>query len=860
MANLKFLKETDGNVVATDNGKTFYPVTTTNAVYDSQSRTLKDILDNEYKASNTNIKDNGIYDWLRNLTEQSKAFTTLTDYNSLNNKVISTNKKFENLSSEVNVFKSLINSVSENFRDEIKKIEWKMYIPEFDDVPTKGSTKLLNSGALYSYLSKIVSKNMFDITIVTDMDKYDADNGDIVMYGGQNTDDYKFGSLYMAKVEYVRNPDSICHEKIKQTSWLLLGSMIGNGGCDCDCYSKSEIDDMLRNLPIYSSTKYYGGKYITIDENNFINANIPETDLSDYYNKDDVNKLIEGINKNANRYFAGDNIRIDGNTISALVPDTSNLVTLQQVNDIVNGIKTNNYIAGTGILIDNNVISAVSNIDERLDEESDNAISNKIVTQALSKKLASNDVANVALSGSYNDLKDLPSPETINLEAGSDNVKIETDDSADNRTVFTISVDGADVPVNDVKVNGQSVVEDKVANISIPSVQIENKNAYLMFGEKTKVANINGTDISVLMPEKPETSVLNNNPTLEFGKQATIGSVNDTELTIVMPQKPKASVENKNATLSYGEESTIAKVDGVDIKVTMPASTVVPGVSVVNNNASLNYGEASTIGSINGTELTITMPSKPETEKVSVVNKNATLVYGDTTTLASVNGTDINVTMPAKPEGADVPVTDVQVNGVSVVTDKIARMTLPSGSVSNKAATLEYGQTKTIANVYGQDITVTMPAAPSGGGSEVTVNNYNTPLSWNNLSTIATINGTDIKVKLPENPTNNISINLWIHEMEVVLYNSNSTKGCTLTFNVMTTTSSQPVYGNYDLNHGIYYPTFGVYDSNLVVGVRIVSERNVFIKMFKDGTINEQGGFVINSAKRNHYWQIRGNH
>ena len=714
MAKISFLKEnTLSHNVTTNDGQTIYPVTTINAVYDTQDRTLKDIINGGYNPENTNIKDNGVYAWLDNLTRRFGLYVQNEYFNILSKDVYDIKSKVDVVSLDVKDTKSLVKSVSTNCSDKINLISKQMYIPVFDSVPTKGSTNLLSSGAMYSYLSKIISKNVLDIKVVDNLDEYKADNGDIVMYGGENTDSYKFGSLYLAKVEYVRNPESICHEKTKKTTWTFLGSMIGE--ChDTDLsnyYTKAEVNNLIPEVK-----EYYAGEHIIISDDGYISAEIPETNLSLYYKKTEVDELISNIKVSDVRYAPGDNITIENGVISAVVPDTDGFVTTEYLKRELNKINVTKYTAGNGIQISDGVISAYVNADNFISAESNNAVSNKTVATALSKKLQSEDVARIAMTGKYSDLIDAPQPKTYSIVPG-DNVNIETETVGDN-TEYKISVESQTESIEDVKVNGNSVVADKIANIVIPSVDVENKNAQLIFGDKSTIANINGTDISVLMPNESETSVSNNNSTLEFGKQSTIGFVNGTELSVVMPQKPKAIVENKNATLSYGQESVIANVDGVDIKVAMPTSTVVPGVDVVNNNANLEFGKTSTIGIVNGTDLTVTMPAKPEQTTVSVNNNNPTLSYGQTATLGSINGTDITLKMP---EATEIPLTDVKVNGKSVVEDKVANISINDVSVTDYETTASFGEKTTLANVGGKDITITLPSIPSSGGDTVNV-------------------------------------------------------------------------------------------------------------------------------------------
>ena len=113
---------------------------------------------------------------------------------------------------------------------------------------------------------------------------------------------------------------------------------------------------------------------------------------------------------------------------------------------------------------------------------------------------------------------------------------------------------------------------------------------------------------------------------------------------------------------------------------------------VVNNlDTTLAYGERSVVAMIDETEITVTMPSEPEIpepEPISVVQVNPNLEFGETRTIAQVDGNNIDVTLPTLPAAENVEVED-------------------------KNVVLQYNTTSTIAKIGDTDIHVTLPEAPS---------------------------------------------------------------------------------------------------------------------------------------------------
>lgn len=67
------------------------------------------------------------------------------------------------------------------------------------------------------------------------------------------------------------------------------------------------------------------------------------------------------------------------------------------------------YEAGENITIENNVISATSvEVDSELSDESVNPVQNRVITTAMAEKVDSDDLAEVAFTGDYEDLEGEP--------------------------------------------------------------------------------------------------------------------------------------------------------------------------------------------------------------------------------------------------------------------------------------------------------------------------------------------------------------------------------------------------------------------------------------------------------------------
>lgn len=480
MASIKFLREANNNVITNSGGSTFYPVTTINAVYVDPEKTIKDILYGAYDPLSDVLENNGIYKWLENISNRFGGYVTNTAFNRLNSDVMSVKTEVSDFGNSITSMKSLLDNVLNNFNKEISRLDNKIYVPVFDDMPTKGSPNLLSSGSIFSYFSKLVSNNAIKFTQVTDLDEYEGYNGEIVLYLGPTIEKYTFGCLYICNITYTRNPDSVCHEKIKNIEWQLLGNILSTSNVDLsNYYVKPEIDTMFRNLDIKPNL-YYPGDNIRIDNNNVISAIIPKVDLSNYYTKTEVDEKLVNVGTGGNVYVPGDNIVISGNKISALVPDISNLSTTQYVDSAIANIKQVEYTAGDNVTILNNTISVGT--DNELSELSNAPVSNSTVTKALDTKVDTSSLKRVALTGDYNDLINKPTNSSYAFTTNSDNVSISTEEI---EGVTKVSID-----------------------VSIPeqeSITVVDGNKTLQYGEKTSIATIGGTEINVTMPPMPTT-------------------------------------------------------------------------------------------------------------------------------------------------------------------------------------------------------------------------------------------------------------------------------------------------------------------------------------------------------------------
>lgn len=132
------------------------------------------------------------------------------------------------------------------------------------------------------------------------------------------------------------------------------------------------------------------------------------------------------------------------------------------------------------------------------------------------------------------------------------------------------------------------------------------------------------------------------------------------------------------------------------------------------------------------TEQTITFPDKsgtvallsdipdiPDDHPVTSVNGKTGVIVLDATDVGALSNSTVYVSKVSTTAGAHTTISN-QSGAISIVIPtKTSHLTNDSGyitshqTVTNKAATLAFGTTTTIATIGGTDITVTMPTAPS---------------------------------------------------------------------------------------------------------------------------------------------------
>ena len=205
MAQIKKLFNSN-NSVLTNSGTEFFPVTVANAVYYNSTTTLHSLLTANYNENNTDIYKNGIYSWLKNLTDKSKTFLTSSEFQQYKQTITTTTENVDTLNGNFDTLQNNYNNLSINITKIIKELEEKTNL-KYDKEPTNGSTNLVNSGDLFSYINDIVKNGLTNpdefanvnypkIKSAEEMEMYPAYEGEIVLYIGETTEKYKYGYLY----------------------------------------------------------------------------------------------------------------------------------------------------------------------------------------------------------------------------------------------------------------------------------------------------------------------------------------------------------------------------------------------------------------------------------------------------------------------------------------------------------------------------------------------------------------------------------------------------------------------------------------------------------------------------------------
>lgn len=389
-----------GNVI-TGEGTEFHPVTTTKAVYDTSTSTLYSLIHNPFDASNETFA-NGIYAWLEHLESKFASYATNEHFNTLNGRISSVTDSVSNIASEMSRFETGINSKIDNF---VQFINQRVNFT-FDAEPTSGSTNLVPSGGIYSYVERVFNQikraNNTPYKQVVDMATYSAFDSEIVLYVGETTQQYEKGSLYQYNVTASGDDpdDIICNPSMSGDititgTWTKVGSIIDGGGSTdlSNYYTKIEVNNLLATKSDTDTTYTGDGTTISIDGNNVISAVIPSyigdgttisvdpitkvissipqsTDLSNYYNKTQVDNFVSELESSIPEIIQGTGITISKNgrnvTISSSVsptpmPDMNDYYTADEIDVMLEGLEPVTYTGdGTTVNIDaNNVISAV---------------------------------------------------------------------------------------------------------------------------------------------------------------------------------------------------------------------------------------------------------------------------------------------------------------------------------------------------------------------------------------------------------------------------------------------------------------------------------------------------------------------
>lgn len=266
-----------------------------------------------------------------------------------------------------------------------------------------------------------------------------------------------------------------------------------------------------------------------------------------------------------------------------------------------------------------------------------------------------NGFAQVATSGSYNDLTDRP---TIG------NGSIVIRQGGVQKGNFTMNQTG-DATI-DLENNEQNVVS--VAGSTV-SLQVRRNAIYNCTGTVTDLKFVSVED------SQYESDIyFTTGSSCTFTYPNTLDGV--VGATNLLP--------NKRYVIAIKDNRMVISYDGFD-----PSQLT---ATVVNNNPTLAYGQAATIGSVNGTNLTLTMPAAGS---ITVTDNNPTLSWGNQSTVATIGGTAIHVTMPQQPTFSQVNADWNATTGAAQILNKPTIPTLPSYTTETWTFTLSDNSTVT---------------------------------------------------------------------------------------------------------------------------------------------------------------------
>lgn len=243
---------------------------------------------------------------------------------------------------------------------------------------------------------------------------------------------------------------------------------------------------------------------------------------------------------------------------------------------------------------------------------------------------------------------------------------------------------------------------------------------------------------------------------LEWDTPKEIAKIGNKTISVKLPLEPEKgegadgnTLYNLSGTLT-DDEFKVSLMSGTDgVTYNTPA-----GSATLNLRGYLTSGDVGTYIPVKGVQVdNVSVLDKDGIAKITgttVVSDGITLEWGKSNTIAKVNNTEIKFTMPEAPAQVETKVDDVQINGTTIVNEKIANI-----EVVDNNNTLAWNTSVEIAKVGGVPITAKLPVKPDGsnGVTDTTYtlsgatssDNFKVTLIGSDNSTgIATLNFSDI--------------------------------------------------------------------------------------------------------------------
>ena len=333
----------------------------------------------------------------------------------------------------------------------------------------------------------------------------------------------------------------------------------------------------------------------------------------------------------------------------------------------------------------------------------------------------------------------------------------EKGEGADGNTLYKLSGTLTD---DEFKVSLMSGTDGVTYNTPAGSATL-NLSGYLTSGDVEAyipVKDVQVDDVSVLdkdgIAKITGTTVVSDGITLEWGKSNTIAKVNNTEIKFTMPAEPEKG-QGADGNTKYTISGSLAN-DEYKITLNNLDDESESTSATLNLSNYLTSGDVETYIPVKGVKVNDNSVvdadgiANIKIEDTAVIANNPTLEFGETATIAKINKTDIQVTMPEAPVQVETKVDDVQINGTTIVNEKIANI-----EVVDNDNTLAWNTSVEIAKVGGVPITAKLPVKPDGsnGVTDTTYtlsgatssDNFKVTLIGSDNSTgIATLNFSDI--------------------------------------------------------------------------------------------------------------------